>query len=211
MDGPLIIGLGDHAECVHANECDAFAMPLHQQLSNGNYDWPVSVLRLEDFDAYLASHRTARKRAQRARNLGFQFDRIERSEHVDDIYAINTSMPERQGRPMTATYRDRPSFEPLPHYPCPRHRIDTWGVFAGDTLVAYLVLHLSGELVLVSQILGHADYLQSDVMYLLVVEALRRLPLPATVFYNRHDSGTEGLRYFKTRLGFAPERVAWAA
>jgi hypothetical protein len=207
----LIIGLSHSPECVHANECDAFAAPLFQQLSNGNYDWPVSVLRLTDVDAYLAEHRTARKRAQRSRNLGYTFRRIERCDHVDAIYAINTSMPERQGRPMSATYRERPAFEPLPFYPCPRHRIDTWGVFAGDVLVAYLVLYLSGELVLVSQILGHADHLASDVMYLLVVEALQRLPLPATVFYNRHDSGTQGLRYFKARLGFAPERVAWAA
>jgi hypothetical protein len=28
--------------------------------------------------------------------------------------------------------------------------------------------------------------------------------------YNRHDSGTDGLRYFKTKLGFEETAVEWA-
>ena len=147
--GTISIHLGDHAECVHAHECDALAGPLLQKMANGNYDYPVSVLELAEFDAYLGEHRTARKRPhERARD--YRFDRIERADHVDTIFAINTSAPERQAEPMSNGYRERPAYEPLPFYPCPRHRIDTWGVFAGDTLVAYLVLYVSGELVLAS-------------------------------------------------------------
>ena len=112
---------------------------------------------------------------------------------------------------MSSGYLERPTFSPLPDYPCPRHRINTYGVLAGDTLVAYLVLYLSGDMAMVSQILGHADHMRNDVMYLLVVEALRETPPPVKVFYNRHDGGTEGLRYFKERLGFQPEKVTWAA
>lgn len=207
----MTITLGSHGECIQAPECAAFSGPLYEQLSCGSYDYPVSVLDLEDFDEYLAEHRTARKRAARAERLGYICLSFERADFADDIYQINTSLPERQGRPMSAGYTERLTFSPLPVYPCPRHRIDTYGVFYGDTLVAYLVLYLSGDMAMVSQILGHADHLEDDVMYLLVVEALRRAPKPTTFFYNRWDSGQDGLRFFKERLGFQPERVAWAA
>lgn len=116
---------------------------------------------------------------------------------------------------MSAGYRERPTFTPLPTYPCSRHRITAYGVFTANAeLVAYLVLYVCGDLALVSQILGHANHLQNDVMYLLTVETLRHTlerSGPAVAFYNRHDSGTDGLRYFKERLGFQPARVEWQA
>lgn len=208
------IRLGVHPACVHDEDCGPFAQRLHQQLSGGGYDYPVSLLQLQDFDAYQAEHRTARKRANHAYRLGYTASRIDRADHVDAIYRINTSSPERQGRPMSAGYQTRTEFSTLPYYPCPRHRIDEWGVFT-DTgrLVGYLVVYLCGDLALVSQILGHADHLRDDIMYLLVATALEETLAaagPVTVFYNRHDSGTDGLRFFKERLGFAADRADWA-
>lgn len=196
-----------------ADGCRNFARELHEQLSSGRYDWPASILRLDDFDVYLVGHRTARKRAAHAGRLGYTVARISRSDHLDELYAINISLSERQGRPMADSYRERPSVSRLPVYGCERHRIDEWGVFSVDgVLVAYLVLYLSGDMAMISQILGHGDHLARDVMYLLVIGALRETFAsagPLTVFYNRHDSGTDGLRYFKERLGFAPTRVEW--
>jgi len=207
------ITLGAHPDCIAAPECAALAGPLHAQLSTGQYDWPASILHLDDIDAYLAAHRTARKRAQHARILGYTFREFARELHVDEIHAINVSMPERQGRPMSAGYLERPSFSPLPDYPCVRHAIRTYGVFApGGALVAYIVLYVCGDVAMVSQILGHADHMKNDAMYLLVAGTLRdtlERSGPVTVFYNRHDGGQDGLRYFKERLGLGPERVAW--
>ena len=81
----------------------------------------------------------------------------------------------------------------------------------GKTLVAYLWLYRAGELALVSTILGHAEHLEDGVMYRLFLGMLeRQYPLGGTVVYNRFDSGTEGLRFFKTRLGFAEGDVTWA-
>lgn len=206
----LQIALGDHPECSHDEACGPFAARLHEQLGSGAYDWPASILLLEDRAAYLAEHRTARKRASHSRRLGYAARRIDRSEHLDEIHAINTSLPERQGQPMSAAYQERPTHTRLPVYRCERHRIDEWGIFDSEgVLVAYLVLYLCGELVMISSILGHGDHLRNDVMYLLVLDALETVPLPATVFYNLHDSGTEGLRYFKERLGLQPTRVEW--
>lgn len=204
------IALGDHPGCSHDEGCAPFAAKLHAQLAGGAYDWPASILLLDDPAAWIAEHRTARKRAAHGRRLGYVAEPIDRSQHLDEIYAINTSLPERQGRPMAAAYLERPEHSRLPTYRCPRHRIEEWGIMSPEgVLVAYLVLYLCGELVMVSSILGHGDHMQNDVMYLLMLHALERAPLPATVFYNRHDSGTDGLRYFKERLGFQPTRVEW--
>lgn len=203
----------DHPDCIRAEECAALAGPLHMQLSEGRYDWPASILTIDRADSYFAAHRTARKRAARADRLGYRTTRISRADHVDAIHAINTSLPERQGRPMADSYLARPSPSRLPDYPCSRHRIDEWGTTTeGGALVAYLVLYVSGDMAMISQILGHGSHLAADVMYQLVVKALLETVAaagPVIVFYNRHDSGTEGLRYFKERLGFAPQRVEW--
>jgi hypothetical protein len=190
--------------------CAELAWPLLRQLSHG-YD-VCSVMPLLPVDVWRDTHRTARKRADRAERRGYTFSSIRRHERVDEIHAINTSAPERQGRPMTASYLERPSDSPLPDYPCPRHRITTYGVKAADgTLVAYLSLYRVGQLALVSQILGHADHLENEVMYLLwegLVEA-ESADLDGYLVYNRHDSGTDGLRFFKERVGLAPIEVRW--
>jgi hypothetical protein len=194
-------------------ECGWFAEKTHGQMDGGNYSAGVSVMPLPmSFDDYLADVRTARKRAWRSQRLGYRFDVLDRSMYEDDIFAINTSLEVRQGRPMSPGYRQRQSFSPLPVYPCKRHAIRTYGVFAEEgTLVAYLVAHRVGELVLVSQILGHGDHLTGDVMYLLFVGMVRAQLTagPGVVFYNRWDSGSEGLRYFKTRVGLKQTDVEW--
>ena len=49
-----------------------------------------------------------------------------------------------------------------------------------------------------------------DVMYLLAAGTIEeQTPLGGFVYYNRHDSGTSGLVYFKERLGFAAADVEW--
>jgi hypothetical protein len=128
------------------------------------------------------------------------------------MFAINTSLARRQGRPMTDSYLQPPDVTPLPDYPCDRHAIRPYGVFHGDQLRAYLFLYRAGELALVSSILGHGAYLADNIMYLLVAEMLEVESAygPGTVVYNRHDSGTDGLRFFKERVGFTATEVLWA-
>jgi hypothetical protein len=190
-------------------ECAGFAFPLHRQLSDG-YE-TCSVLPITSLKEWRAGHRTARKRADHAKRLGYAFREIAREEYDEDIFQINTSKTHRQGRRMTAAYRERTHFLPLPEYPCPRHGIWTYGVLdARGTLVAYLWLYRSGDMALVSSILGHGEHEPKDVMYLLFEGVLSAQAGNDGYFvYNRHDSGTEGLRYFKSKLGFVPMEVAW--
>ena len=199
-------------ECVcESTYCSELAWPLLRQLETG-YEL-CSVLPVpESVEAWRDDHRTARKRSDRATRLGYQFREIARENYGSDIFAINTSLEERQGRRMSAGYREEQNFMPLPESPCERHAIRTYGVVdARGTLVAYLWLYRVGDLALVSSILGHGEHLANDVMYLLfqgVVDA--QCGLGGYFVYNLHSSGTDGLRYFKGKLGFEPVEVAWA-
>lgn len=195
--------------------CSELAYPLLNKLDSGKYDL-CSVMEIPaSIDDWRADNRTARKRAHRARTRGYVSGPLRRELHADDIYAINTSKLRRQGRPMTAGYLERHEFSPLPEYACDRHAIRATGVFdvSGDrrVCVAYLVMYRVGDLALVSQILGHADHLRCEVMWLLFETALRReIGLgDGVVVYNRHDSGEDGLRWWKERVGFREERVEW--
>jgi len=205
VDLSLGLGCDDQA-------CRDFAGPLYLQLSRGQYD-RCSVLPLEGtLDEWKTSHRTARKRASNAERMGYRFTPVERERFSEDIYQINTSLDHRQGRPMTSAYRQRHDFSKLPDYRCEHHRINTYGVLTGERLVAYLWLYRAGDLALVSSILGHGDHLRGNIMYLLMQGTIEQeLEQGGFLVYNRHDSGTDGLRFYKERVGFTEESVRWTA
>jgi hypothetical protein len=207
---PTAVAINMESDCPR-DGCHIIAQNLYDVLGTGKYDL-CSVLTIPTtLDVWLEGHRTARKRAARAARLGYRFAFVKRHEHADDIYAINTSLPVRQGRPMSAGYHQRPTETPLPAYACDRHAIRTYGVLAGTTLVAYLWLYRAGELGLVSSILGHADHLGEGIMYLLFAGMLEQEIGygQGAVVYNRHDSGTDGLRFYKERVGLEGRQVEW--
>lgn len=205
-----VVAIRLEAECLDAG-CAALANRMQAQLGVQKYSRGVALMPVpESVEAWHAEHRTARKRADRAARLGYTFAEIDRSEFADDIYAINVSKAERQGRPMSAGYTVRHDHGPLPDYPCSRHAVRTYGVLHSGTLYAYLSLYVVGRLHLVSMILGHAQALQEDVMYALFEGVVRRHAGEGGFFYyNRWDSGTDGLRYYKSRLGFFEGDVSW--
>ena len=192
-------------------ECDAFAGPLLLQLGSGKYDECAVMSLPRSRAAWEAEHRTARKRAWRAESFGYFAARINRCEFEADVHAINVSREERQGRPMSAGYRTPPTFSD-DSYPCLLHAMRAYGVLDGHgTLVAYLWMYRAGDLALVSQVLGHGAHEDFGIMYLLFREALAAegAIAPGVCVYNRYDSGTDGLRFLKDRIGFEPTQVEW--
>lgn len=199
------------ADCPY-DGCHALARNLLDVLDNGRYDRCAVMKIPPSIEAWVGERRTARKRAAMATRRGYRFDFIHREQHADEVYEIRTSRDERQGREMAPAYRERPTFSPLPAYACGRHAIRTTGVYHPDgMLVAYLTMYRAGELALVSEILGHGDYEADGIMYLLFAGALK-VEIEhgqGAVVYNRFDSGTDGLRFFKERLGFGERKVEW--
>lgn len=204
---PVTVDLaGGHAGA----HCLTMATEMHRLLEP-RYARGASVMPLGGtFEHWQGCHRTARKRAARALRLGYRFAEIDRPGYEHDVHTVNTSTPERQGRPMSAGYRQQPVFSPIPQL-CDRHHIYTYAVLdREETLVAYLWLYRCGDLAMVSSILGHHDRLRDDIMYLLAAGTIaEQTPLGGTLFYNLHSSGTDGLRWFKERIGLAQENVEW--
>lgn len=197
-------------DCPHPI-CKRFVEPLYEQMSTA---FPlVAAMPLPDMEEWAAEHRTARKRAARAERRGYTFHVVRREEHTDELYEINTSAERRQGRPMSKSYRERYQYSPLPVYPCERHQVRTYGVKSPEgRLVAYLWLYVAAQLRLCSTIIGHAAHLENEVMYLLfrgMLEAEAERDLDGIVVYHRWDSGKDGLRFYKERVGLRETPVSW--
>jgi hypothetical protein len=207
---PVAVTVDLEATCLLPS-CAELAWRFKRQLGTAHYSRGAAVMETPATLAdWRTAHRTARKRADHAARLGYRFAEIDRSFHNDAIHEINTSLEERQGRPMSDGYRTRHNHGPLPAYPCGRHRVHTYGVLEADVLRAYLTLYRVGELGLVSMILGHGDHLARDIMYLLAAGVIgAQAGQGGVLYYNLWSSGTDGLRYYKTKIGFEAADVEW--
>jgi hypothetical protein len=193
-------------------DCLNHAHTLEHTLRPIRYQQGVSLMSCPgSLDEWRTEHRTARKRADRCARRGYTFSEISYADYADDIFEINTSLEQRQGRPMADGYRERREHGRLPEFPCHLHNTRTYGVLRGRKLRAYLTLHRSNELGMVSMILGHGDHLADEIMYLLFAGMVEDQAGNAGIlYYNRHDSGQDGLRFYKERVGFAEGDVAWS-
>jgi hypothetical protein len=164
-------------------------------------------------EIYADGSGTFARRIRQAMRAGYEVRVVEPSEHEAEILAINRSIPERQGRRMDASYWDRvPSTGKMAPVECPRHHARFYGVFTGSgRMVAYASIQRCGEFVVVSQILGHGEHMDDGIMYLLMQRVFNDAYQdgPGLVYYNVWDSGTDGLRFFKARLGLEPRDLDW--
>jgi hypothetical protein len=131
---------------------------------------------------------------------------IERNEHVDAIHAINTSLDERQGRPMDDKYRERTErFERQPHF-------SYYGVLNPEgKLVAYANIGRYGNFSAFSQLIGIRN--NDGIMHLMMVDIVARLLEEKQVRYVMYDTffgAQPGLQQFKRVLGFQPYRVKYS-
>jgi hypothetical protein len=198
-------------DCPHPI-CRRFVEPLYEQMSSGKFD-EMAAMPLMSAEDWYGRHRTARKRALRCEARGYTFAQIKRELYSDELHEINTSTDRRQGRPMSESYTRHYQYARLPKYPCERHQVRTYGVKAPDgKLVAYLWLYVAGQLRLCSTIIGHAAHLENEIMYLLfrgMVETEYERDPDGVVMYHRWDNGTDGLRFYKERVGLGPTLVEW--
>jgi hypothetical protein len=142
---------------------------------------------------------------RRARARGYRIAEIERNDHIDAIYAINTSVGTRQGRPMDRNYLDKQQrFEALLNF-------SYYGVFdADDRLVAYANLGRYGNFHAFEQLIGYRN--NDGIMHLLVGDIAAGLIEQGQSRYLMYDTyfgALPGLRQFKSMLGFIPHRARY--
>ena len=185
------------------------------------YATPTSLLSIAQLpdtghEYEFGCSRVARQNARAAVRRGYEYLRIDRAEWVDDLHAIRSSAPDRQGRAMPDAYMERQTYSsdawPEPH--CKRHLITVHGVVGPNgRLAAYAQVVQCGEIVRFNTIMGHWDRLKDQVVWLLVLELIKwhiDECGAAYALYYTHDSGHgTGLRYFKERFNFRPAEVSW--
>jgi hypothetical protein len=145
-----------------------------------------------------------RNMVRKAEKLGYGFAQFSWNEHIDDIFAVNTSMSHRGGKEMTAGYRERPSTIGASAF-CDRQLRMYYGAFKEGTLYAYLVLVVFGHFATINTILGHGDHLKDGIMNGLIDFLVRDLASEGKVRYVNYltlKGGRESLDSFKKRVGF---------
>jgi hypothetical protein len=207
------ISVGDQPASL---EFYAYATKRHPRyLIVQNKTWGAALLKVPDtFTTYLqgSSKKLLRQKRRTALSAGYQFDEISPLQHLEEILEINSSCLVRQNREIPSCYLDRAELRKYFSTASP-----VFAVLDADSVVrAYAHAPILGDVVVLNRLLGHYDYFESGMMYLLVSEVIQRMceckakqDSPQWVMYDMMFGGGDGLRYFKERLGFKPHRICW--
>lgn len=167
----------------------------------------------DDMAAYLKRiGDKSRNMVRKAHRSGLVYRAFDRNDYLDDLFEVNTSKSERQGREMSPAYRE-PLKPARPHDGCPLHSVTWLGAFRDDRLRAYVRLVGLGELGVVDAFLGHGDDLHYGVMNGLVhhmVEHVLDAGHIKAIDYLTLHSSTDTLDGFKRRVGFEERAVLLA-
>lgn len=204
---------GDNVGRINCSFCieDGSIVPV--TVFNGT---PAMLRIPENHARYLESiGDKARNMIRKAQRHGYEYRQVDPDDYLDDVLAIRTSDPVRQGKPIPDYYKVRPVKvidEPFCNG-CEYHGEGFYGVFQGERLVAYATIFFYGELAQVNHILGHAEHLQEGIMNLLVSEMvadlIRNRPWVRAInyLYPHSSKASSGIGLFKRSIGFAPEKV----
>lgn len=188
------------------------ACPIYQFWSEWlKSDSPTSVLPLIGMEPVKYFNATAANRYRfglKSNYLAYPISWEERNNYLDDIYEINTSLSERQGRPMRENYVERPSVS-RETLICSDHHAKFIGCFKDGKLIAYISANFCGDLAASSQIIGHGEHLKNGCMLVLWGEFIRlcQEKIIRIIVYSRWSDGTDGLRYWKHSVGMVPRIV----
>jgi len=162
--------------------------------------------KIEDYLQTVSGKNSTAYYSRRCAKEGYEFRSFNPNDYQDRILEINNSQPERQGIKMSKSYSERLSY-------LTDEKNIYGGVFLHNELVAYIWFRVQGDLIIVNRILGHAEHLKKGVMYLLFSSAvnyvLQEKVAVKWMMYDTFFGAKEGLKLFKTRLGFKPYIVRW--
>ena len=173
----------------------------------------IDLYKYESFENYYKSingKNSAAYYARKALKRSYQFLEIDRNNYIDDIYEINTSAEIRQGRKMSESYLKK--IEKYTNESNYRY----FGVIdKNGKLVSYCNIGFYGEFSLISTLLGHKNYLNDGIMYLMLIEFIRLMfdeyknKGYRFIMYDTFFGASEGLKKFKQKIGFNSYRVKW--
>lgn len=175
----------------------------------------------QDLDSYLGNVRSKvryRLRGVKAEKLDYRCRTIDPAAQAQGIRQIVLSCTTRQNRAVEQRLLDRPGDYDFPDYgdyADPAYQDICMGVFSDQgELAAFLLGKRVGDHVQYDEIMGHAQHLHNDVMYLLHLEFVRTCAElahpPRYLHYGPWYSGANpfsphgGLNRWKRKTGFRP-------
>jgi hypothetical protein len=173
----------------------------------------IDIKLYKDFDEYYSAINGKNSAAYYSRKClkrEYTFCEINRNDYIDDIYEINTSSKERQGREMSKDYLTKvEQYDDLPNF-------KYFGIKdSNGKLVSYCNIGFYGEFVSINTLLGHNKFLNDGIMYLMMVELFKLIFNDYSekgynyIMYDTFFGATEGLKKFKNKLKFIPYKVKW--
>ncbi len=176
----------------------------------------IDLKKFNSFDDYLTTVNGKNSAAYYARKCvkrNYVFIEVNKNHYIDDIYEINTSAEFRQGRKMSDSYLQKQTqFDNQSNY-------KYFGVLDDNgKLVSYCDIGFYGEFCMINTLLGHKEHLNNGVMYLMITSLISYLYKNELtihtgglryVVYDTFFGASNGLKKFKTKLGFEPYRVKW--
>lgn len=229
-----------NVDTVRRNFCSYIDIPNYTETLR----WTPVVISIRDNESYESWERIVKKRYDRVRmkkrseRLGYVVHPFHPKLHVPDMHEIHHSAEARSGGSMRGDYLK--SIEEMGGYPdrhlqpvkpaCPLHWAVSMGVFeplpghkqgeiaVDEKLVGYINLRRSGDVLLYSRIMGHADHLQNGVMYHLhfdIVKWAFDQEIPQMqglkyVMYGGIGNGGASLWQWKRTAGFEPRQLSEA-
>jgi hypothetical protein len=176
-----------------------------------NKQFNIAIIDLSEFKSegdYIQSVKgknSADYFSRRCEKMGYTFESFDPNDEIEQIYNINSSSQERQGKSMAASYLEKV-------LTWPNESGNTWyGIFDPEgILVAYLWTIELNEMTLLNRILGHQEHLKNNIMYLLLTKYITNAIVDRKAKYVMYDTFGKfqnGLVMYKKRIGFKPYTV----
>ena len=190
--------------------------PLFGKYSAGTFG--LSLIDMNKFNLFSDYENSVRGKdfvsvkCSRCLKRGYTFDVLDRNKHIDEIFSINTSSNERQGKKMSNNYIKKDEFY------IKEDSTEYFGVFDKEgKLVSYIHVFFAEEAAFIFKLLGHDSYLNDNIMYLMIFKAIEQIFKKRDetskklryIIYDSFFTNSEGLAFFKRRFGFSPAAVKW--
>ena len=165
----------------------------------------------QEYESRITGKNSVSYYTRRCKKMGYYTKKFKQSKYLKELYNINTSSTVRQGHKMSDMYLEEVKKEEE------KAAVDYFGVFNKDNLlVGYIRLIKTPQLYVVSKLLGHKDYLNDNIMYLLLHDLTLELikenkdnNIEQYFMYDTYFGGSAGIKLFKKRNCFKPYRVKW--
>jgi hypothetical protein len=169
----------------------------------------MALIKVSD-DYFESLDAKSRNMVRKAKKRGYVYHGFDYNNHLQDMYEINTSKPERQGKPMTDAYTTYPTPIHSEFQGCHMHKYFRVGGFKNGKMYVYCAVAVVNELAIINTILGHADALTDGIMNGLIsylVQACRVIYGAKYLNYLSMESSGESLQAFKRSVGFESYQV----